>query len=148
LRREDRRVLERVSSIDELSQAIAHATAPAFMLGAVAGFLSILFSRLQRIADRIRSLRGADVPRSTLNGDAVAILERRAGLLNRAIYCSVLSALSTAALLIVAFACAMFGIEHRTGTALMFVIALALLMGSLVELTREVRLTMKWMHLD
>jgi hypothetical protein len=28
-----------VADIDELSSAIAHATAPAFMLGAVAGFL-------------------------------------------------------------------------------------------------------------
>lgn len=141
-------MLERVSSIDELSQAIAHATAPAFMLGAVAGFLSILFSRLQRIADRVRSLGGHDLPRSTADSEAVAIFVRRARLLNRAIYLSVISALSTAALLIVSFACALFGIEHRTGVALMFVVALLLLMGSLVQLTREVRLTMKSMHLD
>jgi hypothetical protein len=138
-------MLERVSSIDELNQAIAHATAPAFMLGAVAGFLSILFSRLQRIADRARALGGGDSAGAASPGD---VLARRAAFLLRAIYLSVLSALSTAALLIVAFACAMFGIEHRTGVAVMFVVALVLLMGSLVELTREVRLTMRSMHLD
>jgi hypothetical protein len=139
-------VLERVSSIDELSQAIGHATAPAFMLGAVAGFLSILFSRLQRIADRVRLLNGGH---DGAGGDGEpAVLTQRARLLNRAIYFSVLSALSTAALLIVAFACAMVGIEHRTGVAVMFVVALALLMAALVDLTREVRLTMTSMHLD
>jgi hypothetical protein len=141
-------MLERVSSIDELSQAIAHATAPAFMLGAVAGFLSILFSRLQRVADRARALSGSDSSGAASPGDAAAVLARRAAFLLRAIYLAVLSALSTAALLIVAFACALFGIEHRTGVALMFVIALALLMGALVELTREVRMTMRSMHLD
>ena len=68
--------------------------------------------------------------------------------MHRAIYFSVLSALSTAALLILAFALAVFGIEHRIGVALMFVLALALLMGSLVMLTLEVRLAIRSMHLD
>lgn len=139
-------MLTNVSDIDQLSQAISHATAPAFMLGAVAGFLSILFSRLQRIADRVRALGAA--ASSARDDGAEAVLGRRACLLNPAIYFSVLSALMTAALLIVAFACALFGIEHRTGVALMFAIALALLMVSLIDLTREVRLAMKSMHLD
>ena len=139
-------MLESVSDIDQLSQAITHATAPAFMLGAVAGFLSILFSRLQRVADRVRPLDGGGVAGPAR--EAAAILARRARLLNRAIYFCVLSALSTAALLIVAFACAMFSIEHRMGVALMFVVALLLLMASLIELAREVRMTMKSMHLD
>ncbi|HXZ17407.1 MAG TPA: DUF2721 domain-containing protein, partial [Roseiarcus sp.] len=103
-------------------------------------------SRLQRVADRTRALGGADFAGAA--DDAAAALAARASLLNRSIYLAVLSALSTAALLIVAFGCAMFGIEHRTGVAIMFVVALTLLMGSLVELTREVRLTMRSMHLD
>jgi hypothetical protein len=41
-----------VTDIDHLSEAISHATAPAFMLGAVAAFLSILIARLERIADK------------------------------------------------------------------------------------------------
>ena len=43
--------------IDHLTQVISHATAPAFLLGAVAGFLSILVTRLER-TDRPAS-RGA-----------------------------------------------------------------------------------------
>ncbi len=51
-----------VGGINQLSEAISHATAPAFMLGAVAGFLSILIARLERIADRNRALRAAGEP--------------------------------------------------------------------------------------
>ena len=45
-----------VADIDTLSSAISHATAPAFMLGAVAAFLSILISRMERTVDRNRAL--------------------------------------------------------------------------------------------
>jgi Protein of unknown function (DUF2721) len=69
-------------------------------------------------------------------------------LLGRAIYFAVLSALVTAALLIAAFFSALIGIGHAGVVALMFVVALALLMVSLVELTREIRIHMKTMHLD
>jgi len=44
-----------VADIDTLSSAISHDTA--FMLGAVAGFLSILIGQMERIADRSRALR-------------------------------------------------------------------------------------------
>ena len=129
-------VLGTVSDIDQLSEAISHATAPAFMLGAVAGFLSILVSRLQRVVDRTRALAGAsEAP--------PALLQRRAALLNQAIYLSVLSTLCAATLVIVAF-----GISHRTGAAVTFVVALALLMAALTQFTREVRIGLKSMHLD
>lgn len=49
-----------VSDVDHWSLAISHATAPAFMLGAVAGFLSILIARLERVAEKSRTLRSTD----------------------------------------------------------------------------------------
>jgi hypothetical protein len=60
----------------------------------------------------------------------------------------VLSALLTAALLIGAFFAALVGIGHARIVAMMFVAALALLMASLVELTREMRVYMAHMHLE
>ena len=50
-----------IADIDHLSEAISHATAPAFMLGAVAAFLSILIARLERVADKNKALRSSDV---------------------------------------------------------------------------------------
>ena len=49
-----------ITDIDQLSVAISHATAPAFMLGAVAGFLTILIARLERVADKSKALRLSD----------------------------------------------------------------------------------------
>jgi hypothetical protein len=69
-------------------------------------------------------------------------------LLSRAIYFAVLSALMTAALLIGAFLTALFGIGHGQLVAAMFAAALALLMASLVELTRAIRVHMAHMHLE
>jgi hypothetical protein len=135
--------------IDQLSQAISHATARAFMLGAVAAFLSILVSRLQRIADRLRALEPqGDGTGLSPSQRAPVPLARRAELLHQAIYLSVLSALATAALLILAFVCALIGINHRSGVALMFIVALTLLGAALMQMTREVRLAMSSMHLD
>ena len=136
-----------IADIDHLSEAISHATAPAFMLGAVAAFLSILIARLERIADKNRALRSSD---STLDpsNKLSAAFGRRMELLSRAIYLAVLSALATSALLILAFLAGLLGIGHGRVVATMFVLALMLLMGALVHLAREIRVYMAYMHLE
>ena len=136
-----------VTDIDHLSIAISHAAAPAFMLGAVAGFLSILISRLERIVEMNRTLRSAGDGDSTRIAIA-ASLSRRMELLARAIYFAVLSALVTAALLISAFLAALGGVGHARIVAVMFTVSLGLLMASLVELTREIRIYMTNMRLE
>lgn len=134
-----------VADIDHLSEAISHATAPAFMLGAVAAFLSILIARLERIADKNKALRSSDASLDPSDGLAAAFA-RRMELLSRAIYFAVLSALATAALLILAFLAGLLGIGHGQVVAAMFVFALMLLMAALVELAREIRIYMAHMH--
>jgi hypothetical protein len=76
-----------IADFDYLSSAIAHATAPAFMLGAVAGFLSILIARMERIIDRKRALQSEDLAALDLSiRDALAkSLARRVMLLGSAI---------------------------------------------------------------
>jgi hypothetical protein len=139
-----------VGDIDHLSAAISHVTAPAFMLGAVAAFLSILIARMERIVDRNRALRAVETP--PVDPMAVETIEksfaRRMELLGHAIYFAVLSALVTAALLICAFLAALVEVAHGGIVAVMFVVALALLIASLVELTREIRVHMATMGLD
>jgi hypothetical protein len=136
-----------VADIDHLSEAISHATAPAFMLGAVAAFLSILIARLERIADKNKALRSSDANLDPNDRLAAAFL-RRMELLGHAIYLAVLSALATATLLVLAFLAGLLGIGHGQIVALMFVLALLLLMTSLVQLAREIRVYMAHMHLE
>jgi len=139
-----------VGDIDHLSTAISHATAPAFMLGTVAAFLSILVARMERIVDRNRSLRSGDLAslEPSVRKRIADAFARRMELLGRAIYFAVLSAMVTAALLIGAFLAALAGLAHGGVVAVMFVVALALLMASLIDLAREIRLHSATIHLD
>jgi hypothetical protein len=47
-------MLSDTPSVTQLSQVIGQVTAPAFLLGAVAAFTSVLISRMNRIIDRSR----------------------------------------------------------------------------------------------
>jgi hypothetical protein len=71
----------------QLAQVMSQSTAPAFVLGAVAGFVSILLGRMTTIIDRIRSLNEIaedDRARAHLKSD-IPRLQRRASLLNSAV---------------------------------------------------------------
>ncbi|MFZ0207145.1 MAG: DUF2721 domain-containing protein [Roseiarcus sp.] len=125
----------------ELSQVIAHATAPAFVLGAVASFVAVLLNRMTILIERIRSLNeiADDDARSHLKSD-IPRLRRRVKLLNNATFLALLSALCTASLVIVAFASALFRLEQAYGAALLFALALILLSGSIVRFGQEVKM--------
>jgi hypothetical protein len=43
-------------SVTQLSQVITQITAPSFLLGAVAAFISVLVARMNRIIDRSQAL--------------------------------------------------------------------------------------------
>jgi Protein of unknown function (DUF2721) len=137
-----------VTDVDHLGLVISHATAPAFMLGAVAAFLSILMQRMERISDRLRALRGDGPAAADPTGALSQTLSRRLLLLGRAVYFGVLSALVTSALLIAAFASALLGVGHGAIVAVMFVVALALLMTCLVNLALEIRIQLASIGLD
>jgi len=62
-------MLPKTPSITQLSQVITQVTAPTFLLGAVAAFVSVLLSRMNRINDRSQALNAI-----------------RAALLNKAIF--------------------------------------------------------------
>ncbi len=93
-------------------------------------------------------MRSVDAGAVDPSGAMAASFSRRMVLLSRAIYYAVLSALATAALLIGAFVAALAEIGHARFVALMFAVALMLLMASLVELTCEIRVHMANMHLE
>jgi Protein of unknown function (DUF2721) len=133
-----------VTDLNQLSQVISHATAPAFLLGAVAGFVSILIARMNGVIDRIRSLNSIaddDTPRARLKSD-IPRLEHRARLMNNAIYLAVGSGICTTVLVILAFISAFVGIRHEQVVGLLFVVALGLLGAALFTLAREVRIAL------
>jgi len=129
-------------SIDQLARIIGNVAAPAFLLGAVAAFISVLISRINRVVDRAQFLHGigdADASKAYLKAD-IPRLRRRTALLNRALFCSILSAILTSLIIIVAFISAMFNLAHEYGVAILFVGALLTFCISLVDLARETRI--------
>ena len=131
-----------VPDVGQLSQVMSQATAPAFVLDAVAGFVSILLGRMTTVLDRIRSLNEIaddDAARSQLKSD-VPRLRRRAKLLNGATYLALISGMCTSLLLVVGFASAFFKVHHEYGAGLLFLFAVALLGGSLFRFGQEVRI--------
>jgi hypothetical protein len=131
-----------VPDVDQLAQIMSHATAPAFILGAVAGFISILIARMEIIVGRIRSLNEIaddDTARARLKSD-IPRLKHRAKLLSSAIRSALGSGICTSLLLVVAFVSAFFRLRHEYGVGVLFVVAVVLLGASLFRFTQEVRI--------
>ena len=131
-------------SVAQLSQVITQVTAPAFLLGAVASFTSVLIARMNRIIDRSQALHAIgedESSRAHLKAD-IPRLKRRAVLLNKSILFSTFAAITTSVLVIVAFLCAYFNVAHEYGVGLLFVLSLAFFTASLVNLARETRIAL------
>jgi uncharacterized membrane protein YgcG len=131
-------------SVSQLSQVITQAIAPAFLLGALAAFVSVLTLRMNRVVDRSQSLNAiddADEARAHLKAD-LPRMRHRAILLNNATFFATLSAISATLLVMVAFVSAFFGIQHERGIAVLFVITLGFFAAALVDFARETRIAL------
>jgi hypothetical protein len=131
-------------SVSQISHVISQATAPAFLLGAVAAFISVLIARLNRVIDRSQALNAIDADdakRAQLRAD-LPRLKTRSQLLNNSILFSSISAIFITVLVVIAFASASLGIEHERGAAVLFMIALGFFAASLVNLARETRIAL------
>jgi|HubBroStandDraft_3_1064219.scaffolds.fasta_scaffold775339_1 hypothetical protein len=124
----------------QLSQVIAQATAPAFMLGSVAGFVSILVGRMNSVVDRIRYLNEIaddDGARGHLKSD-IPRLRRRLSLLSSATRLALACGVCTSLLLCVGFGSAFLRLQHVYGLAALFFGAVALMGVSLFKFGQEV----------
>jgi hypothetical protein len=128
-----------MNSIDHLSQIISQVVAPSFVLGAVTGLISMLYSRVNVVVERIRAIKAIpdeDVARLPLRGDLPRLL-RRINLLRRAVGLAILSGISTTLLIIFAFAAALIQYQHIWGSAILFIVSLTFFCAALVALALE-----------
>lgn len=128
----------------QLAQVMTQATAPAFVLGAVAGFISILQTRITSVIDRVRNLN--DIPaddsvRAHLKDD-IPRLRRRAELLTSATQLALASGICTALLLLLAFVSAFLRLQHVYGVGFLFSVAISLLGLALYRFRQEVRIAL------
>jgi hypothetical protein len=131
-------------TVSQLSHVISQAAAPAFLLGALAGFIALLITRQNRIVDRtvvLNAIPDDDIVRSRLKADLPRLM-RRAAMMNRAIFWAVIASLAVTILIVVAFLTAFLQIQHERGVAVFFIIALGAFTISLVDFAREVRIAL------
>jgi hypothetical protein len=137
-------MLKEMLTSDQLSLVISQAAAPAFLLGAIASFLSVLVSHMSRIVDRARVINAiADDDDKRLHLRAhLPELQFRAKLIIRAIYWAVGSGIAACLLMVIAFAAAYLGARHEPAAAVLFTASLLLFTASLIAFAREVRVAL------
>jgi hypothetical protein len=131
-------------TVSQLSHVIVQAAAPAFLLGALAAFIAVLISRLNRVIDRtivLNAIADDDAVKYRLKADLPRLL-RRAAMLNRAIFWAVIGSIAITLLVIVAFASALLQFQHERGVAILFIVSLGAFTVSLVDFAREVRIAL------
>src|SRR4051812_11270618 len=131
------------ANVDQISSMISHAVAPAFLLGAVSGLVSILINRMTGIVDRIRNLNQIaddDTGRRWLKDD-IARLKRRETLLKDALFLAVTAGICVTILLLVGFVFAFLGYRHEPSAGLLFILALCFLGGTLIRFLQDVRIS-------
>jgi hypothetical protein len=133
--------MDLIPDTNQLASIFSLAAGPAFLLGAVAGFVSLLMSRLKSVTDQLSlsvEIADSDAARANRSQD-IAELKRRAVLLNSAIRLALGAGIATTLLLFISFASAFFRLQHVYGGAILFAAANGLLTVSLFKFAQEVR---------
>jgi uncharacterized protein DUF2721 len=130
--------------LSDVSHVIQLAIAPVFLLTAIGTLLNVLASRLGRAVDRRRVLTAlpADVGKEhvALAHGELAFVARRVKIIYAAIALCVTSALLICLLIAMAFVDALTSIDLSRLVAVLFVLAMLGLIGSLVLFLREIYL--------
>jgi hypothetical protein len=142
------------NSIESIARVIQLAVAPVFLIAGIAGLLSVLSTRLARITDRARVVERRipnakdDEQRDVLRKETASLWER-IRLINWAIRLCVLAALFVCLVIITLFVGAFIAaaiIDLSGAIAVLFVVALVLIVAGLGYLLREVALATKQMR--
>jgi hypothetical protein len=131
------------SSLSDIAHVIQLAIAPVFLLTAIGTVLSVLTGRLARAVDRRRSLMAAvsgvvESGVADLVQQEIAFEVRRIGLMYVAISMAVMSALLVCSLISLAFLDALADWHLGKLIAVLFVLAMVALIGSLSVFLREI----------
>jgi len=127
----------------DIAHAIQLAVTPVFLLSGIGVLLGVLTNRLARIVDRARRIE--DGLRAAGGSDAaeaqaqLQVAARRARLINVAITLSTAAALLVAMVVALLFASTFVPINLAGWVALLFVLAMATLVGALLSFLVEVR---------
>jgi len=126
-----------------MANSIQIAVAPVFLLSGIGVLLGVLTNRLARVVDRARPLEDRHGVAEPAEADdlrrQLSTLARRARLMNTAITLSTISALLVAVVVALLFGSALIHFNLATPVAVLFILAMAALVGALLAFLIEVR---------
>lgn len=130
-----------------IAQTIQLSLSPVFMLAGIGALLNVLAGRLSRVIDRARTLE-AQMPRVTDQDHArhrweLGLLDRRMVIINRALFLAVSSAVMTCAVVATLFVAVLASLHIGQLVAILFILAMLLLIASLVAFMVEVSRSME-----
>ena len=133
------------NQVPGIAHVIQLAVAPVFLLSAVAATLGVLTNRLARVVDRARHLEGLPehpnpVQQAHWNAD-LAILVRRAKLINLALTLSTSCALFVSLVVVALFLQTTVTVPLSRVIAILFIAAMAAFIGALICFLREIYLS-------
>jgi len=143
--------MEPIATIKALASVIQLAVAPVFLLAGIAGLLNVLSSRLARIIDRARVVERripqatTDQQRELLNGET-ATLWTRIAMIHWAIRLCVSSALTVCVVIVALFIGDFVTFNIAALIAILFVVAMLLIIVALVFLLREISVATRHMR--
>lgn len=132
-----------VPDIEKLEHIFQNAIAPAFFLGAVAAFVSLMNSRLSDVHGRIKAASAPPPANPSASAHApdsglvLAVLQRRARLLADGIVMALAGGVCATLLLALLFLSQFSGLQHAYGAAALFVVAILLLGVALFRFAQE-----------
>jgi hypothetical protein len=128
-----------------IAQTIQLALAPVFVLVAMGNILNLLSSRLGRVVDRSRTLQDRHMATKGPDHDEVVaeirMIDKRIGLITRAIRVMVISGLMVGLTVAVLFLEELVSLNLQRVAAATFLAAIALLMWALVLFLRETQVS-------
>lgn len=133
-------MLQPPTDIANVAHVIQLAVAPVFLLTGVGAILGVLISRLGRVVDRFRSLRGSSEAERIAHAKEMSILSRRSRWIHRAITLCTLCALLICIVIAVLFVGSTFDVDPSVAVSALFVAAMLALIAGLVCFLREIAL--------
>ncbi len=143
--------MEPIASIEAVAGVIQLAVAPVFLIAGIAGLLGVLSTRLARIIDRARVIERRipqamrEDQRQLLRAET-ATLWKRIDLINWAIRLCVSGALAVCLVIVALFIGDFVSFNISAVIAILFVIAMLLLIAGLVFLLREIGISTRTMR--
>ena len=143
---------ESAAAVTTIAHQIQLAVAPVFLLAGIAGMINVLAHRLARVVDRSRQLEveppdGNEVVRR-LYFDELTILDRRMRVVNWSLSCCTAGALFVCVVVAILFVASLARFAFANTIALLFILAMLLLIAGLILFLYEVRLATRALRIS